>query len=212
MRIGIIGAGHVGQTLARHFAFAHHDVLIANSRDPQTLVAFANQFGGRVLEATPASAAAASDLIVLAIPFGHRVELPMSQMDGKVVVDATNYDPDRDGHLDALDSGATTSSELIQGQLPASHVVKSFNAMRWDHLRDYGHSAGAGMRYGIPLSSDDPVAKHIVEDLIEQMGFGPVDAGDLAHGGRKHQPGSPAFDTDLSAEELTTTVGRPSYE
>ena len=208
MRIGIIGAGNVGRTLARHFAASNHNnVLIANSREPRTLAALAQQICGHVCGATAADAAAASDVVVLAIPFGRRGELPVTQLAGKIVVDAMNYYPQRDGHIDALDEGRTTSSEVLSAQLPMAYVVKSFNAMRWDHLRDYGHSAGAGMRYGIAVSSDDPYAKHVVIDLIEQMGFGPVDAGSLGEGGRKQQPGAPAYRADLPAEELTALVG-----
>jgi 8-hydroxy-5-deazaflavin:NADPH oxidoreductase len=118
------------------------------------------------------------------------------------VIDTTNYYPQRDGHFDQLDGDRTTSSELLQAHLPRARVVKAFNAIRWDHLRDEGRPAGDPERVGIPISGDDAWAKQIVADLIEQIGFDPVDAGTLAAGGRKHQPGSPFYVADLRSGEL----------
>jgi predicted dinucleotide-binding enzyme len=88
-------------------------------------------------------------------------------------------------------------------------VVKTFNAMRWDHLRDFGHTGGPEMRYGIPVSGDDPGAKRVVFDLIEQLGFEPVDAGDLTTGGRRHQLGSDLYSADLPADQLHARLGTP---
>jgi predicted dinucleotide-binding enzyme len=147
------------------------------------------------------------DMVVLAVPFGHYRELPADGLGGKTIVDVENYLPDRDGHIVALDDGRTTSSELVREHLHGGRMVKAFNAMRWDHLRDYGHSAGALERYGIPLSGDDAAAKREVADIIEQMGFEPVNAGSLAEGGRKHQPGSDVYAADLWAEDLRARIG-----
>jgi 8-hydroxy-5-deazaflavin:NADPH oxidoreductase len=202
MNIGIIGAGHVGGTLAKHFTAAGHNVAVANSRGPDTLRRLESQLGEHGRAVSAEQAAAFGDVVVVSIPFGRYAELPVAGTAGKTVIDTSNYYPERDGHIAALDNGSTTSSELLQQHLPQARVVKAFNAMRWDHLRDYGRSGGALTRYGIAVSGDDPKAKQDVEDLVEQLGFEPVDAGDLAHGGRKHQPGTPVFIADLTAADL----------
>lgn len=202
MRIGIIGAGHIGGTLARAFVRAGHEVAISNSRAPATLDGLANQLGPRARAVTVAEAAEFGDVVVVSVPFGRYRELPAESFAGKVVIDTNNYYPQRDGHFDELDSDRTTSSELLQAHLPGARVVKAFNAIRWDHLGDDGRPAGDPERIGIPISSDDESAKRIVAELIEQIGFDPVDAGTLAAGGRKHQPGSPIYIADLSSREL----------
>lgn len=208
MRIGIIGCGRIGGTLARHFSAADHEVAVSNSRDPASLAPLAEALPG-VHPATPAEAARFGQVVVVSIPFGRYRELSSAELAGKTVIDTTNYLPERDGHYLDLDAGRVTSSELIQRHLPAAHVVKAFNTMRWDHLRDYGHEAGALERYGIPVSGDDDGAKWTVLDLIEQIGFQPVDVGDLAHGGRRHQPGTPVFLADLTAGELRDRLAEP---
>lgn len=207
MQIGIIGAGKIGTTLARLFADAGHDVGLANSRDPETVEPVTAELGEQVHADTAEKVAGWSDIAVLAIPFGRFEELPDEQLAGKVVIDATNYYPDRDGHLAALDKGTTTSSELIQAHLSESRVVKAFNAMRFDHLGDFGHEGGANQRYGIPVSGDDADAKRQVLDLVEQIGYEPVNAGGLAEGGRKHQPGTEVYTADLWAGELRDRIG-----
>jgi 8-hydroxy-5-deazaflavin:NADPH oxidoreductase len=206
MRIGIIGAGHIGGTLARAFVHAHHEVAISNSRAPATLEALADELGPRARAVTAAEAAEFGDVVVVSVPFGRYRELPAESFDGTVVIDTNNYYPQRDGHFGELDSDRITSSELLQAHLPGARVIKAFNAIRWDHLRDDGRPAGDPQRIGIPISGDDESAKRIVAELIEQIGFDPVDAGTLAVGGRKHQPGSPIYTADLSPGELRARV------
>jgi predicted dinucleotide-binding enzyme len=202
MLIGIIGAGKIGSTLAKLFVDAGHEVAIANSRGPDTLRDLETDLGDRGHATTATDAARHSDLVVVAVPFKDYHELPVDGLAGKTVVDACNYYPERDGPLAELDNGHTTSSELIQNHLTGACLVKAFNAMRFDHLREYGHEAGANQRYGIPVSGDDDAAKRDVFDLVEQLGFEPVDAGDLANGGRHHQPGADVYLGDLFAEDL----------
>ncbi|BCB90509.1 NADPH-dependent F420 reductase [Phytohabitans suffuscus] len=202
MNIAIIGAGHIGGTLAKHLTEAGHNVAIANSRGPDTLRRMESQLGDHARAVTAEQAAAFGDVVIVSIPFGHYTDLPIAGTAGKTVVDTTNYDPDRDGPIAELDDGSTTSSELMQRHLPQAAVIKAFNSMRWDHLRDYGHTGGALERYGMPVAGNDPQAKREVEDLVEQLGFEPVDSGDLARGGRRQQPGSPLFTADLTAEDM----------
>jgi predicted dinucleotide-binding enzyme len=186
MRIGIIGAGHIGGTLARHFVDAGHEVAVSNSRAPETLTGLVEELGDGAQATNPAEAAQFGEIVVVSVPFGRYRELPSEGLAGKVVIDTNNYYPQRDGHFEELDNDRTTSSELLQAHLSGAHVVKAFNAILWTRLRDDGHPAGNGERVGIPISADDEQAKRTIAELIDQIGFYAVDAGKLAEGGRKH--------------------------
>ncbi len=201
MRIGIIGAGHIGGTLARLFTRAGHEVAVSNSRGPDTLRGLVAELGDRARAATPAEAARFGEVVVVAIPFGRYRELPADALAGKIVIDTNNYFPQRDGNIPELAAGRATSSELLQRHLSGARLVKAFNAIRWDHLRDLGRPAGAPDRIAIPIAGDDAEAKAVVGKLIDQLGFDPVDAGGLAEG-RRFQPGTPLFVTDLPAGEV----------
>jgi predicted dinucleotide-binding enzyme len=202
MKIGIIGAGRIGATLARLFVDAGHEVAVSNSRGPATLAAVVEELGTRAQAMTAAEAARFGEVVVVSVPFGRYRELPTEGVAGKVVIDTNNYYPQRDGRFEELDSDNTTSSELLQAHLPGSRVVKAFNAILWSRLRDDGRPAGDGERLGIPISADDEEAKRTVAELIDQIGFDAVDAGTLAEGGRKHQPGTPAYTDGLHTQEL----------
>jgi predicted dinucleotide-binding enzyme len=202
MRIGIIGAGHIGGTLAKLFVDAGHEVTVSNSRGPDTLASLVEQIDGGARAMMAAEAARFGEVVVVSVPFGRYRELPTEAVANKVVIDTSNYYPQRDGHFEELDSDRTTSSELLQAHLPGSRVVKAFNAIVWTRLRDDGRPAGEGARIGIPISGDDEEAKQTVAGLIDQIGFEPVDAGTLAEGGRKHQPGGPGYTNGLPTAEL----------
>jgi 8-hydroxy-5-deazaflavin:NADPH oxidoreductase len=206
MRIGVIGAGHIGSTLARHFAAAGHDVVISNSRGPETLRELAAELGERVQAMTAEDAGRFGELVVVAIPFKNYRDVPADAVAGKIVVDTGNYYPSRDGHFPELDDDSATSSELLARHLPGAAVVKAFNAMRWDNLRDKARPAGATDHLGIPISGDDLEAKQVVDDLIAEIGFDGVDAGPLAEGGRKHQPGAPVYGVELPSAELAAKI------
>ena len=200
MRIGIIGAGHIGGTLARRFVDAGHEVAVANSRGPESLRELDQELGDRGHATTAEDAARFGEVVVVSVPFGRYQEVPTTVAPGAIVIDTNNYYPQRDGHFPALDQDRTTSSELLREHLGDVRLVKAFNTIRWSHLRDYGREYGP--RYGIPISGDDEQAKRVVSVLIDQLGFEAVDAGDLAHGGRKHQPGTPIFTAELLADDL----------
>jgi 8-hydroxy-5-deazaflavin:NADPH oxidoreductase len=202
VRIGIIGAGHIGRTLAEHFIRAGHDVALSNSRGPATLGDLFAELGRRAQALTAEEAAGFGDVVVVAVPFGRYRELPADGVAGKVVIDTNNYYSQRDGNFDELDSERSTSSELLQAHLPGARVVKAFNAIYWEHLRDFGRPAGDPGRIGIPISGADEDAKQTVAELIDQIGFDAIDAGILAAGGREHQPGTPVYTGDLSTAEL----------
>ncbi len=202
MRIGIIGTGHVGGTLADKFVAAGHQVAVSNAHGPASLGRMVTELGGHAQPATVPEAARFGEVAVVAIPFGRYRDLPAPEFAGRIVVDCTNYYPERDGHIAELDDDRTSSSEIVARHLPGARVVKAFNAMSAEHLRDYEHCGGAEMLYGIPVSADDDAAKRTVMDLVEELGFDPVDAGGLADGGRRQQPGSDIYLADLPADAL----------
>ena len=198
MRIGIIGAGHIGGTLAARFVAAGHEVAVSNSRGPETLA-------GLVEGAQPMTVGDAErfgEVVVVSIPLGRYREVPTDAVEGKVVIDTNNYYPQRDGDIPELDDDSTTSSELLQTHLPGARVVKAFNAIVWTKLRDDGRPAGDPDRLGIPISGDDEQAKRTVAELIDEIGFDAVDAGTLAEGGRRHQVGARAYTQGLPTAEL----------
>jgi len=204
VKIGVIGAGHIGGTLAARLVAAGHEVAISNSRGPQTLQGAVD--GARPM--TVEDAARFGEVIVVSIPFGRYREVPAEPLDGKLVIDTINYYPQRDGHFPELDDGSTTSSELLQAHLPGARVVKAFNAISWINVRDAGRPLGDPERLGIPLSGDDERAKETVAELIDEIGFDPVDAGTLAQGGRKHQVDAPAYGKGKPTAELRSSLGR----
>jgi len=202
MRIGIIGSGHIGGTLAKLFVAAGHEVAVSNSRGPETLAGLVEPLGARGQAMTAEDAERFGELVVVSVPLGRYREVPADGVDGKVVIDTNNYYPQRDGHFPELDDDSTTSSELLLAHLPGARVVKAFNAIVWTRLRDDGRPVGDPERLGIPISGDDEQAKRTVAELIDEIGFDPVDAGTLAQGGRKHQPGTPAYTQGLPTAEL----------
>jgi 8-hydroxy-5-deazaflavin:NADPH oxidoreductase len=202
MKIGIIGSGHIGGTLAKLFVAAGHEVAVSNSRQPDTLAGLVEELGNRARAMTAADAERFGELVVVSVPLGRYREVPADAIGGKVVIDTNNYYPPRDGQFPELDDDSTTSSELLQAHLPGARVVKAFNAIVWTRLRNDGRPAGDPERLGIPISGDDEQAKRTVAEVINEIGFDPVDAGTLPKGGRKHQPGTPAYTQGLPTAEL----------
>jgi len=199
--IGLIGAGHIGATLARAAVAAGYAVVVSNSRGPHTLVDLVAELGDSARAGTPAEAAADGDLVVVTIPLGALPDVPVAPLAGKVVVDTMNYYPQRDGHLDALDSGATTSSELVAAHLPTSRVVKAFNHLDSRDLGSRGTDPGAPDRLALVVAGDDDDAKARVAAFADRIGFDVVDAGPLAEG-RRIQPGTPGYGPPLDRAGL----------
>jgi predicted dinucleotide-binding enzyme len=189
MRLGIIGAGHIGHALAVRFAAADHQVMLSNSRGPDTLTAVVTSIQGDVRAGTVAETARFGKVVAVAIPLHAIGDLPPEPFAGKLVVDPNNYRPQRDGHIPQLDADQTTSSELLASMLPGASVVKAFNTVFFQRLLDDSHpELPAGDRLEIPVAGDDANAKRTVIKLIDQIGFTAVDAGTLAEG-RRLQPG-----------------------
>jgi len=189
--VGFIGSGHIGSTVARLSVAAGHQVVLSNSRGPATLADLVAELGPLARAGTTQDAAAAGDVVVVAIPFRSYRSVPAEPLAGKLVLDACNYSPQRDGHFDALDEGVETSSELLAHQLPGAQVVKVFNNIFYKHLLSLARPAGAADRSYLPIAGDDPDAKAATSVFLDSIGYGSVDAGDLGDSWRQ-QPGMPA--------------------
>jgi 8-hydroxy-5-deazaflavin:NADPH oxidoreductase len=205
MRIGLIGAGNIGSTLARLAVEHGHDVMLSNSRGPETLGGLVSHLGARAVAGTAAEAAAFGDVVAVAIPLKNYRRVPAAELANKIVIDANNYYPQRDGQIPELDDDAVTTSELLAAFLPESRVVKAFNNIYYADLAAQGEPAGTPGRRALPIAGDDPEAKKAVADLIEEFGFDVVDAGGLAEG-RRFQRGTPANVTRLDADALRAAL------
>ena len=208
MKIGIIGSGNIGATTARLFAGAGHEVTIANSRGPESLTELVQDIGPQARAGTVEAAARAGDVVLVAIPLRAYPDLPADAFVGsKVVIDANNYYPQRDGEIAELESGETTSSELLARHLPGARVVKSFNTMNFKPLGSEGRpGVPQAVRLAIYLAGDDDDAKAVVAGLIDEAGFAPVDMGSLHEGGARQQPGSPIYNNPMTGQEAEAAV------
>ena len=190
--IGFIGSGHIGGTVARLAVDAGHDVVLSNSRGPETLNDLVNQLGPHSRAATTTEAASAGDIVVVTIPLKAYPSVPAAPLDGKPVIDTMNYYPQRDGHIAALDNGSTTSSELLQAHLGTAHVVKAFNNIYFEHLATLPRPAGNPERSALAIAGDDKTAKRVVAEFLDSIGYDAYDVGPLSEGWR-YQPDTPAY-------------------
>jgi predicted dinucleotide-binding enzyme len=205
MHIGMIGAGMIGGTLAHLFVRAGYAVVASNARGTESLAALVSELGSSARAATVEEAAAVGDLVVVAIPFGRYTALPTAQLAGKIVIDATNYYPQRDG---VIEFAGRTSSELLAEALPNARVIKAFNTIHFQDLATQGNTAlPIDQRRAIFIAGDDDDAKRVVSALIEAIGFAPVDTGSLHEGGFQQQPGSTIYNQPLSASQARKILG-----
>lgn len=195
MRIGIIGSGNIGGTLTRRLQALGHEVTVANSRGPDTLAGLAAETGATA--ASVEEAAAAGEIVVVAVPLAAVPDLPVAALAGRIVVDAGNYYPQRDGTIEAIEAG-TPSTRWVAGALAGATVVKAFNSIRAQHLLELGREPGSPGRIALPVAGDDPAATARVRALVEELGFDAVDAGGLDDSGRQ-QPGTAVYGADLDA-------------
>lgn len=202
MKLGIIGAGNIGATLAGLFAKAGHEVALSNSRGPETLQDLVSDLNknarGEVQAMTTEDAAAFGDVVIEAIPFGHYRDLPREELASKTLISASNYYPGRDGEMDL---GGHTQTGLVASYLSDTTVVKAFNTIYWEHLRDQGDtSKPVSERRVIFLAGDDEAVKREVADLIEEVGFGPFDTGSLS-GSSVQEPGAEIYNNGMTVAE-----------
>jgi predicted dinucleotide-binding enzyme len=203
--IGLIGAGHIGSQVARAAIAGGYDVVISNSRGPETLTDLVSELGPRARAGTTQEAATAGDLVIVAIPLKAIGDVPVEPLVGKVVIDTNNYYPGRDGNIAALDEGSLTSSGLLQVRLPNAHVVKAFNHIYARQITTDGTPPRTRNRRALVIAGDDLVAKAQVAELIDGFGFDVVDVGPLAESWRI-EPGTPGYVTRLNSEELTAAL------
>jgi predicted dinucleotide-binding enzyme len=201
MTIGIIGTGHIGSQVARLAVTAGHNVVVSNSRGPETLADLVAALGPKARAATPAEAGKAGDIVVVSVPLKAYKTVPVEPLAGKIVIDTNNYYPERDGHIPELDNESTTTAELLQAHLPTSKVVKGFNHIYAAQLTTDGRPRGAADRRALVIAGDDAKAKAVVTDLLDQFGFDTVDAGPLAEGWRI-QRDTPGYGPRRNAAEL----------
>jgi len=207
MKIGIIGAGNIGSAVAELFTQADHEVVISNSRGPQTLDDLVEKLGDNASAGTVDEARDFGDVVVVTIPLKAITALPANGWENKLVIDTNNYYPDRDGKIADLDSGATTSSELLENQLPGARIVKGFNTIWSEHLKTQGDKdLPLDERRAIFIAGDDSGAKETVAKLIEDIGYAAIDTGFLAEGGKSQQPGSPVYNKELTAAEAAKVL------
>lgn len=209
MKIGIIGAGHIGSALTRHFTRLGHDVVVSNSRGPQTLADLAKETGARPV--TVAEAARGRDLVVVTIPEGRIPELTgifKTASPDLIVIDTGNYYPrQRDGKIEGIENGLT-ESRWVEQQL-GHPVIKVFNNIYAAHLENKGKPAGAPGRIALPVAGDDPQQKRVVMELVNDIGFDPVDAGNIDESWRQ-QPGTPVYATDFVAAGVRQALAEAS--
>ena len=153
--IGLIGAGHIGSQIARLAVANGYNVVISNSRGPETLSALVAELGPRAGAATAVDAAKAGDIVVVTVPLKNYRAVPVEPLAGKIVIDTNNYYPQRDGHIAELDNESTTTSELLQAHLPTSKVVKAFNHIYAAALTTDGQPAGTKNRRALVIAGDD---------------------------------------------------------
>ncbi len=180
---GFIGSGNIGSTVARLAIAAGHDVIMSNSRGPETLADLVSDLGPRARAADARTAAAQGDVAVVTIPLGAYREVPVAELAGKVVMDTMNYYPQRDGVIPELEDESTTTSELLQAHLPGARVVKVFNNIAYPHLAALARPHGPD-RSALAIAGDDEAAKADVTALLDDLGYDAYDLGPLAEGWR----------------------------
>ncbi len=206
MKIGIIGTGNIGGTLAHRFRAADHDVAIANSRGPASLRELARETGARPV--TIDEVVQGAELVVVAIPMTKVASLPAhlfaDASPDLIVVDTSNYYPrERDGRIAEIEVGSTESG-WVQQRI-GHRVVKAFNSILAQHLLENGRPSGSPNRIALALAGDDTGQKAVVARLLDDIGFDAVDAGPIADSWRQ-QPGTPGYLQDFDVEGLRTAL------
>ena len=211
MKIGIIGAGHIGGTLTRRLRALDHDVAVANSRGPETLADIAAETGAKAVSVR--EAAAGQDLVIVTVPEKSIPALPKDLFAktpaATVVVDTGNYYPERDGRIDAIESG-TPESRWVAEHL-GRPVVKAFNNIYSEHLMNSGRPTGTPGRIALPIAGDEAAAKAVVVRLIDSLGFDAVDGGGLDESWRQ-QPGTPVYGKDFDADGVRRALAAAPKE
>jgi predicted dinucleotide-binding enzyme len=214
--IGFIGSGKIGETVARLAASAGYQVVLSNSRGPETLQALVADIGPLASAATAEQAAEQGDIVVVAVPLRAYRDIPAAPLAGKPVIDANNYYPERDGQIGELDTRSATSSELLQRHLGSARVVKGFNNIYFKHLLNLARPHGAPDRTALLIAGDDADALKAVTEFLDAIGYHAVESGPLANSWCQ-EPGSAAYGgvygpfdneagTPVAADDLRTRI------
>jgi len=201
--LGIIGAGHIGSNVARAAIAAGYDIVISNSRGPETLTELIDALGPKAKAATASDAAQAADFALVAVPLGKYKNVPVDGLAGKVVMDSNNYYPQRDGRIPALDNNENTTSGLLQEHLPTSKVVKAFNNIPAKDIPTTGSPSGTPGRRALPIAGNDAGARARVAKFLDEIGFDAVDLGTLDESWKVERD-TPAYVKRTTADELNT--------
>ena len=212
MRIGIIGAGLIGGTLTRRLRQLGHEVAVANSRSPETLAELADETGATAVWAK--DAATDADLVIVSIPQKNVPDLAdgivAARASGAPVIETNNYYPQqRDGEIAAIEDGQVESA-CVADQIGAP-VYKVFNGICWKHLLESGKPRGAQGRIALPVAGEDGAGRDLVHDIVDQLGFDPVNAGSIAESWRQ-QPGTPVYGKDFDVEKTVAALAEASAE
>ncbi|MBK4347466.1 NADPH-dependent F420 reductase [Lacisediminihabitans changchengi] len=205
--IGLIGAGHIGSQLARVAITQGYDVVISNSRGPETLSDLVAELGPKARAATAVEAAEAADIAVVTVPLKNYTQVPVEPLAGKIVIDTNNYYFERDGRIPALDEGTTTVSGMLQEHLPTSRVVKGFNNIMSGDITTDGTPAGTPNRRALPIASDFPEAAEFLIDFLDKAGFDAVDASPLSESWRFERD-RPAYVSRQNVAELEANLAK----
>ncbi len=205
--IGIIGAGNIGSQVARKAIESGYDVVISNSRGPETLAALVAELGPKATAGTAAQAAQAADIAVVTVPLKAYADVPVQPLAGKIVIDTNNYYFERDGHIEALDNGEATVTGMLQGHLPTSRVAKGFNHITAADITADSFPTGDPARRALATSSDFADASDFVTKLYDEFGFDTVNIGPLAESWRVERD-RPAYGTRQNIAELEANLAK----
>jgi 8-hydroxy-5-deazaflavin:NADPH oxidoreductase len=207
--IGFIGSGKIGSAIARLSVGAGHEVVLSNSRSPESLRGLVEELGSLARTATASEAADAGDIVVVAVPVSAYRQVPAAPLHGKVVLDTLNYDPARQGVVNEIEAGDTPPHLLLQTHLDGSHVVKAFSTVFFKHLPQLVRPSGAPDRSAVPIAGNDAAAKTAATVLIDSLGYDAYDVGTLAES-RRFAPGTPAQLAHLDPDGMFSAPGRPA--
>lgn len=208
-RIGIIGAGHIGSTLARGLVEHGYDVVISNSRGPESLAPLVAELGDNAQAGTATDAATLGEVVIVTVPLKAYQDVPVAPLAGKIVLDTNNYYWERDGRIPALDEKRATTSGLLQAHLPESKVVKAFNHIMSEDILTDGKTAGDADRRALATAGDDAEAVAFVTALYDQFGFDTVNVGPLDDSWRVERD-QPAYVVRQNRDELVENLAKAS--
>jgi predicted dinucleotide-binding enzyme len=203
--LGLLGAGQIGGQLARAAIALGYDVVISNSRSPETLADLVAELGPQAKAAWAADAAAAAEVAVVSIPLKNIWQVAPEPLAGKIVLETNNYYPARDGRIVPIDEEKATTTGLLQEHLPTSKVVKTFNHINFRHINEQGEPAGTPNRRALAIASEHPEALDWATSFIDRIGFDTVDVGSVAESWRIER-GTPGYGPRLTTPELEAAL------